>query len=62
MSAQILLTGGTGTLGGHVLPLLRDAGRDVRVLSRRPHAPRETTRRPATSPGPPRARACATSS
>jgi uncharacterized protein YbjT (DUF2867 family) len=37
MNAQILLTGGTGTLGGHVLPLLRDAGRDVRVLSRRPH-------------------------
>ncbi|KAB2362827.1 SDR family oxidoreductase [Actinomadura montaniterrae] len=37
MGAQILLTGGTGTLGGHVLPLLRDAGRDVRVLSRRPH-------------------------
>lgn len=37
MTAQILLTGGTGNLGRHVLPLLRDAGRDVRVLSRRAH-------------------------
>ncbi|GAA2125897.1 SDR family oxidoreductase [Actinomadura napierensis] len=37
MTAQILLTGGTGTLGRHVLPLLLDAGRDVRVLSRRAH-------------------------
>src|SRR4051794_13482507 len=37
MGAQILLTGGTGTLGRHVLPLLRDAGAGVRVLSRRPH-------------------------
>lgn len=33
----ILVTGGTGTLGRHVVPRLRDAGRDVRVLSRHPH-------------------------
>ncbi|MBP0449897.1 NAD(P)H-binding protein [Kitasatospora sp. RG8] len=33
-NAPILVTGGTGTLGGHVLPLLRAAGRDVRVLTR----------------------------
>src|SRR3954469_22436157 len=36
MGAQILLTGGTGTLGRHVLPLLRDGGAGVRVLSRPP--------------------------
>jgi uncharacterized protein YbjT (DUF2867 family) len=35
----VLLTGGTGTLGRRVLPLLRDAGREVRVLSRHGHAP-----------------------
>ncbi|GAA0333778.1 SDR family oxidoreductase [Streptomyces blastmyceticus] len=35
MTSTILVTGGTGTLGGHVVPLLRAAGRDVRVLSRR---------------------------
>ncbi|MBB5117064.1 NmrA family transcriptional regulator [Streptomyces eurocidicus] len=34
MSSPILVTGGTGTLGGHVVPLLRAAGRDVRILSR----------------------------
>ena len=33
----ILVTGGTGTLGRHVVSHLRAAGRDVRVLSRRPH-------------------------
>jgi uncharacterized protein YbjT (DUF2867 family) len=33
----ILVTGGTGTLGRHVVSRLRDAGRDVRVLSRRAH-------------------------
>lgn len=33
-NAPILVTGGTGTLGGHVLPLLRAAGHDVRVLTR----------------------------
>jgi uncharacterized protein YbjT (DUF2867 family) len=35
MASPILVTGGTGTLGRLVVPLLRDAGRDVRVLSRR---------------------------
>lgn len=34
-TAPVLVTGGTGTLGRHVVPLLRDAGRTVRVLSRR---------------------------
>jgi uncharacterized protein YbjT (DUF2867 family) len=32
----ILLTGGTGTLGRHVLPLLRDRGHDLRILTRGP--------------------------
>lgn len=40
-SPTILLTGGTGTLGKHVLRRLRDAGKDVRVLSRHSHAPRD---------------------
>ena len=31
---RILVTGGSGTLGRLVVPLLRDAGREVRVLSR----------------------------
>jgi uncharacterized protein YbjT (DUF2867 family) len=34
----ILVTGGTGTLGRQVVPRLRDAGRTVRVLSRRTQA------------------------
>ena len=34
MTSPILVTGGTGTLGEHVVPLLREAGHDVRVLSR----------------------------
>ncbi|MGI5207414.1 SDR family oxidoreductase [Spirillospora sp. CA-108201] len=34
MTAPILVTGGTGTLGRQVVPLLRDAGQAVRVLSR----------------------------
>ncbi|HTJ39342.1 MAG TPA: NAD(P)H-binding protein [Dactylosporangium sp.] len=34
MTTPILLTGGTGTLGRLLLPLLRDAGRSVRVLTR----------------------------
>jgi uncharacterized protein YbjT (DUF2867 family) len=34
MTAPILVTGGTGTLGRQVVPRLRDAGRRVRVLSR----------------------------
>lgn len=36
---MILLTGGTGTLGRHVTPLLLDAGREVRILSRKPQPP-----------------------
>ncbi|MEU0938177.1 NAD(P)H-binding protein [Embleya sp. NPDC005971] len=34
MTKSILVTGGTGTLGRLVVPLLRDAGHSVRVLSR----------------------------
>ena len=37
MTSRILVTGGTGTLGRHVVPRLRDAGRAVRVLSRNAH-------------------------
>jgi uncharacterized protein YbjT (DUF2867 family) len=37
MTSPILLTGGTGTLGRLVAPRLRDAGCNVRVLSRRSH-------------------------
>jgi uncharacterized protein YbjT (DUF2867 family) len=37
----ILVTGGTGTLGQHVVRRLRDAGCDVRVLSRKPHSEEE---------------------
>ncbi len=36
MSSAILVTGGTGTLGQLVIPLLLNAGCGVRVLSRRP--------------------------
>ncbi|GAA4421261.1 NAD(P)H-binding protein [Georgenia halophila] len=36
MSAPILVTGGTGTLGRHILALLSDSGQDVRVLTRNP--------------------------
>lgn len=39
MTATILVTGGTGTLGRQVTPLLRDAGATVRVLSRTAHEP-----------------------
>jgi uncharacterized protein YbjT (DUF2867 family) len=39
MTPSILLTGGTGTLGTLVTPLLLDAGRTVRILSRRHHEP-----------------------
>jgi uncharacterized protein YbjT (DUF2867 family) len=35
MTSPILVTGGTGTLGRQVVPRLREAGCDVRVLSRR---------------------------
>ncbi|MFJ2650385.1 SDR family oxidoreductase [Streptomyces sp. NPDC087420] len=45
MASPILLTGGTGTLGRHVLPLLGATGHDVRVLSRHPqphpHPPKD---------------------
>jgi uncharacterized protein YbjT (DUF2867 family) len=41
MTLPILVTGGTGTLGRHVVPGLRDAGCDVRVLSRHSHSPRD---------------------
>jgi uncharacterized protein YbjT (DUF2867 family) len=37
MTSPILVTGGTGTLGRLVVRRLRDAGCDVRVLSRRTH-------------------------
>ena len=39
MSSPILVTGGTGMLGRHVVRRLREAGCDVRVLSRRKHSP-----------------------
>ena len=39
MTSPILVTGGTGTLGRHVVPRLGDAGCDVRVLSRHRHPP-----------------------
>ncbi|MEU1594568.1 NAD(P)H-binding protein [Streptomyces sp. NPDC005708] len=38
-TAPVLVTGGTGTLGRHVVPLLREAGREVRMLSRHAHEP-----------------------
>lgn len=37
MTSPILLTGGTGTLGRRLQPLLRAAGREVRILSRSAH-------------------------
>ncbi|POX53876.1 SDR family oxidoreductase [Streptomyces sp. Ru72] len=40
-TAPVLVTGGTGTLGRHVVPLLRKAGREARVLSRHAHDPAE---------------------
>jgi uncharacterized protein YbjT (DUF2867 family) len=36
MTGSVLVTGGTGTLGRLVVPRLKDAGLDVRVLTRRP--------------------------
>lgn len=38
MNAPLLVTGGTGTVGSRVVPLLRAAGRDIRILSRHPQA------------------------
>jgi uncharacterized protein YbjT (DUF2867 family) len=37
ITSPVLVTGGTGTLGRHVVRRLREAGRNVRVLSRRSH-------------------------
>ncbi|HEX6337753.1 MAG TPA: SDR family oxidoreductase [Jiangellaceae bacterium] len=37
MNQHILITGGTGTLGSHVVPLFQDAGHKLRILSRRRH-------------------------
>ncbi len=42
--APILVTGGTGTLGSLVVARLQDAGRKVRVLSRRSREGRERIR------------------
>jgi uncharacterized protein YbjT (DUF2867 family) len=39
MSSTILVTGGTGLLGSQVVPLLRQAGHGVRVLSRHEREP-----------------------
>ena len=36
MNAPLLVTGGTGNIGRRVVPLLREAGRDIRILSRHP--------------------------
>ena len=36
MDAKIFVTGGTGTLGSHTVPLLRAAGYELRILSRKP--------------------------
>lgn len=41
MTSTVLITGGTGTLGRHVVPLLRATGAPLRVLSRTPHKPRD---------------------
>ncbi len=38
MNAPVLVTGGTGTIGSRAVPLLRQAGRDVRILTRHPRA------------------------
>jgi len=39
MNATLLVTGGTGNIGSRVVPLLREAGRDIRILSRHPRTP-----------------------
>jgi len=36
MNAPLLVTGGTGTIGSRVVPRVREAGRDLRILSRHP--------------------------
>ncbi|WP_307721716.1 NmrA family NAD(P)-binding protein [Streptomyces chrestomyceticus] len=35
----LLVTGGTGTLGSHVVPLLREAVHHIRILTRSSHQP-----------------------
>jgi nucleoside-diphosphate-sugar epimerase len=44
MTSPILVTGGTATLGRHVVRRLRGAGCDVRVLSRRSHEAKDGIR------------------
>ena len=39
MPSTILITGGTGTLGRHVVPMLVGSGARLRVLSRTPREP-----------------------
>ena len=51
MTAPILITGGTGTLGRLVVPRLRAAGREVRVLSRTGRGPGLVTGDLATGAG-----------
>ena len=41
MNAPILITGGTGTLGGHVAPRLLATGAELRVLSRTQRLPED---------------------
>jgi len=41
MTSRFLVTGGTGTLGRHVVPMLREAGGKMRILSRHGHPPEE---------------------
>lgn len=36
MNSPLLVTGGTGTIGSRVVPILREAGSAVRILSRHP--------------------------
>jgi uncharacterized protein YbjT (DUF2867 family) len=38
MNTPVLVTGGTGNIGSRVVTLLREAGRDVRILTRHPRA------------------------
>ncbi|MCU1479057.1 MAG: NAD-dependent epimerase/dehydratase family protein [Subtercola sp.] len=38
MTAPLLVTGGTGTIGSRVVPMLREAGREVRIFTRHPLA------------------------
>ncbi|GAA1565313.1 NAD(P)H-binding protein [Kribbella sancticallisti] len=41
MTSTVLVTGGTGTLGRHVVPMLRESDLKVRVLSRSSRQPEE---------------------